>query len=164
MNVYVIIYRSKQTNSKGVLKHLTWVLKVLKNNLCVSVNLPWQGQMGFHRLHSSSMHISVWNEETHSSQTQTWVQWEPNRLNTPSIYANSIIVVIEFKTQSEKRFKYRFSTSGCYKWNHKGVFVGSLVVALFTSECPHIQTVFPSRSVNNQYWPTTSRITSKPWL
>lgn len=39
---------------------LTWVLEVRQNILCVFVTLPLQGQMSFHRLHSSSMHISVW--------------------------------------------------------------------------------------------------------
>lgn len=44
---------------------LTWVLWVQQSILCVFVLLPSQGQMSFHRLHSSSMHISVckWNTQ-----------------------------------------------------------------------------------------------------
>lgn len=42
---------------------LTWVLEVRQNILCVFATLPWQGQMSFHRLHSSSMHISVWKTQ-----------------------------------------------------------------------------------------------------
>lgn len=59
----------KKTNLRlAGYKKLTLVQEVLQNILCVSVTLPGQGQTSFHRLHSSSMHISHWemNTQRHS--------------------------------------------------------------------------------------------------